>query len=104
MKTTNEHISIISPVANNQKLLRMSRVQVRSLTIVAALSIIVIYQCGLLIDADALTRYFNCTTRSANKNGTLSLENADNCYDFIFKGAKVAEEELQTLKKGVATN
>lgn len=68
------------------------------LTVTAILSIIVIYQSGMLIDADALTRYFNCTTRAANKNGTLSIQNVDNCYDNVFKGAKAAEKELQALK------
>ena len=68
------------------------------LTVAAVLSIIVIYQSGMLTDADALTRYFNCTTRAANKNGTLSLQNVDNCYDNVFKGAKAAEKELQALK------
>ena len=74
-------------------------VQVRTiLTIAAAFSIVLIYQSGLLTDADALTRYYNCTTRAANKNGTLSLQNVDNCYDNVFKGAKAAEKELQALK------
>jgi hypothetical protein len=68
------------------------------LTVAAVLSIIVIYQSGILTDADALTRYFNCTTRTANKNGTLSLQNVDNCYDNVFKGAKAAEKELQAMK------
>jgi hypothetical protein len=68
------------------------------LTVAAVLSIIVIYQSGILTDADALTRYFNCTTRAANKNGTLSLQNVDNCYDNVFKGAKAAEKELQAMK------
>lgn len=78
--------------------------QVRTvLTVAAVLSIIVIYQSGMLIDADALTRYFNCTTRAANKNGTLSLQNVDNCYDNVFKGAKAAEKELQALKVGTTS-
>ena len=68
------------------------------LTVAAILSIIIIYQSGMLIDAYALTRYFNCTTRAANKNGTLSIQNVDNCYDNVFKGAKAAEKELQALK------
>lgn len=78
----------------------MSRnVQVRIiLTIAAAFSIVVTYQSGLFTDADALTRYYNCTTRAANKNGTLSLQNVDNCYDNVFKGAKAAEKEMQMLK------
>jgi hypothetical protein len=74
------------------------------LTVTAILSIIVIYQSGMLIDADALTRYFNCTTRAANKNGTLSLQNVDNCYDNVFKGAKAAEKELKALKVGTTSN
>lgn len=78
--------------------------QVRTvLTVAAVLSIIVIYQSGMLMDADALTRYFNCTTRAANKNGTLSLQNVDNCYDNVFKGAKAAEKELQALKVGTTS-
>jgi hypothetical protein len=73
-------------------------VQLRPILIIATvLSMIVVYQCGLLIDADALTRYYNCTTRAANKNGTLSLQNVDNCYDNVFKGAKAAEKELKAL-------
>lgn len=78
--------------------------QVRTvLTVAAVLSIIVIHQSGMLTDADALTRYFNCTTRAANKNGTLSLQNVDNCYDNVFKGAKSAEKELQALKVGTTS-
>jgi hypothetical protein len=77
----------------------LRNVQARTfLTVAAVLSIIVIYQSGILTDADALTRYFNCTTRAANKNGTLSLQNVDNCYDNVFKGAKTAEKELQAMK------
>jgi hypothetical protein len=73
------------------------------LTVAAVLSIIVIYQSGVLTDAEALTRYFNCTTRAANKNGSLSLQNVDNCYDNVFKGAKSAEKELQALKLGTTS-
>ena len=59
---------------------------------------IVVYQCGLLTDADALTRYYNCNKPEPNKNGTLSLQNVDNCYDNVFKGAKATEEELEALR------
>lgn len=103
--TNNRSLGILSKViGRNRQSLQISRnIQVRTiLTIAASLSIIIIYQSGLLIDADALTRYFNCTTRVANKNGTLSLQNVDNCYDNVFKGAKAAEKELQALKIGTA--
>lgn len=69
------------------------------LPILAILTIIFVYQIGIMVDADALTRYYNCTTRVANKNGTLSLQNIENCYDQIFKGAKQAEkDEAETVK------
>ena len=103
--TNNRPLGVLSKVIScNRQNLQISRnIQVRTiLTIAASLSIIIIYQSGLLIDADALTRYFNCTTRVANKNGTLSLQNVDNCYDNVFKGAKAAEKELQALKIGTA--
>lgn len=67
--------------------------------ILAILTIIFVYQIGIMVDADALTRYYNCTTRVANKNGTLSIQNVENCYDQIFKGAKQAEkDEEETMK------
>jgi hypothetical protein len=103
--TNNRSLGVLSKViSRNRQSLQISRnIQVRTiLTIAASLSIIIIYQSGLLIDADALTRYFNCTARVANKNGTLSLQNVDNCYDNVFKGAKAAEKELQALKIGTA--
>lgn len=103
--TNNRSLGILSKVIsrNRQNLQTSRNIQVRTiLTIAASLSIIIICQSGLLIDADALTRYFNCTTRVANKNGTLSLQNVDNCYDNVFKGAKAAEKELQALKIGTA--
>jgi hypothetical protein len=100
MNNTNRSLGILSKVSHNHiGMLMFRNVQVRTiLTIAAAFSIVLIYQSGLLTDADALTRYYNCTTRAANKNGTLSLQNVDNCYDNVFKGAKAAEKELQALK------
>ena len=100
MNNINRSLGILRKISHNHIGVLMSRnVQVRIiLTVAAAFSIVVTYQSGLLIDADALTRYYNCTTRAANKNGTLSLQNVDNCYDNVFKGAKAAEKEMQMLK------
>ena len=36
--------------------------------------------------SEALTRYYNCIARVANKNATLSMANVDACYNLIFKG------------------
>jgi hypothetical protein len=100
MNNINRSLGILGKISHNHIGVLMSRnVQVRIiLTIAAAFSIVLTYQSGLLTDADALTRYYNCTTRAANKNGTLSLQNVDNCYDNVFKGAKAAEKEMQMLK------
>jgi hypothetical protein len=100
MNNINRSLGILGKISYNHIGVLMSRnVQVRIiLTVAAAFSIVVTYQSGLLTDADALTRYYNCTTRAANKNGTLSLQNVDNCYDNVFKGAKAAEKEMQMLK------
>ena len=40
----------------------------------------------------------HCTTKVANKNGTLSLQNIENCYDQVFKGAEQAEKDEASLK------
>jgi hypothetical protein len=53
------------------------------ISIVTVFVTVFVYQTGLMVDADALTRYYNCTTRVANKNGTLSLQNIENCYDQV---------------------
>jgi hypothetical protein len=68
------------------------------ISIVTVFVIVFVYQTGLLVDADALTRYYNCTTRVANKNGTLSLRNIENCYDQVFKGAKQAEKDEASMR------
>lgn len=68
------------------------------ISIVTVFVIVFVYQTGLMVDADGLTRYYNCTTRVANKNGTLSLQNIENCYDQVFKGAKQAEKDEASVR------
>jgi hypothetical protein len=64
-----------------------------SIFVVVIVLAIVIVQISFIIPAHALTYYFNCITRIANKNGTLTLENVENCYDKVFKGAKQTQEK-----------
>ena len=68
------------------------------ISIVTVFVTVFVYQTGLMVDADALTRYYNCTTRVANKNGTLSLQNIENCYDQVFQGAKPAEKDEASVR------
>lgn len=50
-------------------------------------SVLVLAQLMVIEPANALTRYFNCVTRAANHNGSFSVDNAEACYDKVFKGA-----------------
>jgi hypothetical protein len=48
---------------------------------------LLLVQVTIVAPAHALTRYYNCIARVANKNATLSISNVDACYNLIFKGA-----------------
>jgi len=50
-------------------------------------SVLILAQLMVVEPANALTRYFNCVTRAANQNGSFSVDNAEACYDKVFKGA-----------------
>ena len=62
----------------------------RKSTLLAIMS--VAFVCTVVIStvapAFALTKYFNCTTRSANKHADLTLEDVNECYYKIFVGAR----------------
>jgi hypothetical protein len=58
------------------------------MTIIAIILISqLLIQITIVTPAHALTRYYNCIARIANKNATLSISNVNNCYNMIFKGA-----------------
>jgi hypothetical protein len=61
----------------------------------AVIALAIVIQISFIIPAHALTYYFNCISRIANKNGTITLENAVNCYDKVFKGAKQVQAQVQ---------
>jgi hypothetical protein len=62
----------------------------RKSTLLAIMSIA--FVCTVVISAVApafaLTKYFNCTTRAANKHADLTLEDVNECYYKIFVGAR----------------
>src|SRR5919199_1665857 len=62
-----------------------------TLTIVGIFAIVmslsILFQIGSLSSAQALSHYFNCIIRGANKSGALTLTNVKTCYDNVFKGA-----------------
>jgi hypothetical protein len=51
------------------------------------IALIIIAQVTIVDIANALTRYFNCTTRMSNADSTFSINDAEACYDRVFKGA-----------------
>jgi hypothetical protein len=69
--------------------------------IVIAIGILVvtsIVQSLFVSNAYALTRYFNCVTRIANGNGTMSLDNVKGCYYKVFQGARDADADGHKIK------
>ena len=52
-----------------------------------------IVQSLFVSNAYALTRYFNCVTRVANGNSTMSLDNVKGCYYKVFQGARDADAD-----------
>ncbi len=63
---------------------------------IAAIFIILI-QTTLVDTAQGLTRYYNCVTRDANNQGSLSLSDVEICYDKVFKGAQNADADGRPL-------
>ena len=57
-----------------------------------------IIQSLFLTSAYALTRYFNCVTRIANGNGTMTLENVKGCYYKVFQGARDADADGNKIR------
>ncbi len=51
------------------------------------MSLSLLFQISSITSAHALSHYFNCIIRGANKSGTLTLTNVETCYDKVFKGA-----------------
>jgi hypothetical protein len=96
-----KYLSSYEPIRNISNKRCNARTTIRKKIIISVVTMFVIvfvYQTGLMGNANALTRYYNCTTRVANKNGTLSLQNIENCYDQVFKGAEQAEKDEALLK------
>ena len=57
-----------------------------------------IVQSLFVSSAYALARYFNCVTRIANGNGTMSLDNVKGCYYKVFQGASDADADGHKIK------
>ena len=69
--------------------------------LIIAIGILVVtsfIQSLFLTSAYALTRYFNCVTRIANGNGTMTLENVKGCYYKVFQGARDADADGNKIK------
>ena len=59
--------------------------------------LVILIQIILVDAAQGLTRYYNCVTRDANNQGTLSLADVEICYDKVFKGAQNADDDGRPL-------
>ncbi len=77
-------------IKNNTKLATFSILSVASI-------LVILIQITLIDTAQGLTRYYNCVTRDANNQGTLSLADVEICYDKVFKGAQNADADGRPL-------
>ena len=59
-----------------------------SLLLVMSVVLVSMVVISTIVPAFALTKYFNCTTRAANKHSDLTLEDVNECYYKIFVGAR----------------
>ena len=69
--------------------------------LIIAIGILVVtsfIQSLFLTSVYALARYFNCVTRIANGNGTMTLENVKGCYYKVFQGARDADADGNKIK------
>ncbi len=69
----------------------LSRKTLGWITVVLAIALLT--QTGYVISAHALARYFNCITRVANDNGTVTIDNVEGCYFKVFQGARDADAD-----------
>ena len=66
--------------------------------LIAIVAVTSIVQSLFVSSAYALTRYFNCVTRIANGNGTMTLENVKGCYYNVFQGARDADADGNKIR------
>ena len=59
--------------------------------------LVILIQITLVDAAKGLTRYYNCVTRDANNQGTLSLADVEICYDNVSKTAQNADDDGKPL-------
>ena len=55
------------------------------------MSLSILFQIGIIAPAHALSHYFNCIIRAANKSGDLTVANVETCYDKVFKAASTKQ-------------
>jgi hypothetical protein len=59
-----------------------------TLLLIMSAALVCMVGISTIVPALALTKYFNCTTRAANKHSDLTLEDVNECYYKIFVGAR----------------
>ena len=70
-----------------------------SLVIVAvastvAVSLVSIFSIGLVQQAHALTKFFNCVTHTANKHQSLTKMDVDTCFNKEFHGSSAKAQPI----------
>ncbi len=77
-------------IKNNTKMTTLSMLAIFAI-------FVILIQTTLVDAAQGLTKYYNCVTRDANNQGSLSLADVEICYDKVFKGAQNADADGRPL-------
>ncbi|HZA06565.1 MAG TPA: hypothetical protein VE619_02570 [Nitrososphaeraceae archaeon] len=62
--------------------------------LIAAVSVASILSMGLVQQAHALTKFFNCVTYVANKHQSLTKNDVDICFNKEFHGSTAKEQSI----------
>jgi hypothetical protein len=73
---------------------------IQSFVVFGLLAVVTLITTSLLVSLTfALKRFFNCMTNIANKNGKLTIDDVNLCYDKKFTGGSDHKIESTSISK-----
>lgn len=70
------------------------RVVIVAIALIVAMSLVSVLSIGLVQQAHALTKFFNCVTYVANKHQSLTKMDVDTCFNKEFHGSSAKVQSI----------
>lgn len=70
------------------------RAVIVAIALIVAMSLVSILSTGLIQQAHALTKFFNCVTDVANKHQSLTKMDVDTCFNKEFHGSSAKAQSV----------